>query len=94
MTDRETYTPGPAGGAQVRKGEENWTLVLVRELREVVAAVFTGVDHGIAAIGEPDDVAQALRVGRDTVGPEFGVDFSQAEDRRDGHDDNGPCVLR
>lgn len=32
MTDREQYTPGPASGAQVRKDEENWTLVLVREL--------------------------------------------------------------
>lgn len=27
------YTPGPAGGAQVRKGEDKWTLILVRELR-------------------------------------------------------------
>jgi len=38
VTDREQYTPGPASGAQVRKdrglkGEEKWTLILVRELR-------------------------------------------------------------
>src|SRR6516225_8326961 len=33
MTDREQYSPGPAGGAQIEKDEENWTLVLVRELR-------------------------------------------------------------
>jgi activator of Hsp90 ATPase-like protein len=33
MTDREQYTPGPATGAQVRKGGEKWTLILVRELR-------------------------------------------------------------
>jgi uncharacterized protein YndB with AHSA1/START domain len=33
MTGREQYTPGPASGAQVRKDGENWTLVLVRELR-------------------------------------------------------------
>jgi uncharacterized protein YndB with AHSA1/START domain len=33
MTDREEYTPGPASGAQVRKGGEKWTLILVRELR-------------------------------------------------------------
>jgi uncharacterized protein YndB with AHSA1/START domain len=33
MTDRAQYTPGPASGAQVRKGGENWTLILVRELR-------------------------------------------------------------
>ncbi len=33
MTDPEQYTPGPASGAQVRKGGEKWTLILVRELR-------------------------------------------------------------
>jgi uncharacterized protein YndB with AHSA1/START domain len=33
MTDREQYAPGPASGAQIEKDGENWTLVLVRELR-------------------------------------------------------------
>jgi hypothetical protein len=33
MTDREPYAPGPASGAQVRKGGEKWTLILVRQLR-------------------------------------------------------------
>jgi len=33
MSDRERYTPGPAYGAQVKKGGEKWTLILVRELR-------------------------------------------------------------
>src|SRR5947208_6373320 len=33
MLERERYTPGPACGAQVRKDEEKWTLILVRELR-------------------------------------------------------------
>jgi uncharacterized protein YndB with AHSA1/START domain len=33
MAAREQYSPGPASGAQVRKEGENWTLVLVRELR-------------------------------------------------------------
>lgn len=33
MIPREQYTPGPASGAQVRKDGENWTLILVRELR-------------------------------------------------------------
>src|SRR4051794_9912521 len=33
MTDREHYTPGPAGGAEVRKDGDKWTLVLVRQLR-------------------------------------------------------------
>ncbi len=33
MTHRESYAPGPAAGAEVRKDGDNWTLVLVRELR-------------------------------------------------------------
>jgi uncharacterized protein YndB with AHSA1/START domain len=33
MTDRDEYAPGPASGAKVRKDGENWTLILVRELR-------------------------------------------------------------
>jgi uncharacterized protein YndB with AHSA1/START domain len=33
MTSREQYTPSAAYGAQVRKNGENWTLILVRELR-------------------------------------------------------------
>jgi hypothetical protein len=33
MTVREEYAPGPASGAQVQKGGEKWTLILVRKLR-------------------------------------------------------------
>jgi uncharacterized protein YndB with AHSA1/START domain len=33
VADREQYRPGPAGGAQIRKDGEKWTLILVRELR-------------------------------------------------------------
>ena len=34
MIAREQYTPGPASGVEIRKAEgENWTLILVRELR-------------------------------------------------------------
>jgi len=34
MTARAEYTPGPASGAQMQKKEgQNWTLILVRELR-------------------------------------------------------------
>src|SRR6201996_3549332 len=33
MSEIVQYTPGPAGGAQVLKDGEKWTLVLVRELR-------------------------------------------------------------
>lgn len=33
MNERAQYSPGPASGAQVRKDGDNWTLILVRELR-------------------------------------------------------------
>ena len=33
MTEREQYMPGPASGAQVQKGGDKWTLILVRQLR-------------------------------------------------------------
>ncbi len=33
MADLEQYTPSPIRGAQVRKGDDKWTLILVRELR-------------------------------------------------------------
>jgi uncharacterized protein YndB with AHSA1/START domain len=33
MTTREQYTPGPANLARVHKDGENWTLILVRQLR-------------------------------------------------------------
>lgn len=39
MTDRE-YAPGPASGAQVRRDGEEWTLILVRELRHPAAKVW------------------------------------------------------
>lgn len=48
MSDREQYTPGSASGAQVRKDGENWTLVLVRELRhppEIVWQALTDPAH-------------------------------------------------
>jgi uncharacterized protein YndB with AHSA1/START domain len=33
MTDLDHYSPGPASGAEVRKGGDKWTLILVRDLR-------------------------------------------------------------
>jgi hypothetical protein len=33
MSNREKYEPGAATGAEVRKHGDNWTLILVRELR-------------------------------------------------------------
>jgi uncharacterized protein YndB with AHSA1/START domain len=43
MSDREQYTPGPAGGAQVEKGGDNWTLILVRELRHPPEKVWSAL---------------------------------------------------
>jgi activator of Hsp90 ATPase-like protein len=40
MADRAQYAPGPASGAQVRKGGEKWTLILVRELRHAPEKVW------------------------------------------------------
>jgi uncharacterized protein YndB with AHSA1/START domain len=37
---RENYKPGPAKGAEIRKDGENWTLILVRELRHPPAKVW------------------------------------------------------
>jgi uncharacterized protein YndB with AHSA1/START domain len=33
MSDRMQYSPGPASGAEVRKDGDQWTLILVRQLR-------------------------------------------------------------
>src|SRR5262249_22818106 len=48
MPGRSQYTPGPASGAQIRKdrgqnGEENWTLILVRELRHSPEKVWQAI---------------------------------------------------
>jgi uncharacterized protein YndB with AHSA1/START domain len=40
MTTREQYAPGPAAGAQIRKEGDQWTLILVRELRHAPAKVW------------------------------------------------------
>ena len=40
MSTREPYAPGAASGAQVRKEGEEWTLVLVRDLRQAPAMVW------------------------------------------------------
>ena len=48
MTTRESYVPGSAAGAEVRKDGEKWTLILVRELRhppERVWRALTGPAH-------------------------------------------------
>jgi uncharacterized protein YndB with AHSA1/START domain len=40
MSDREKYEPGPADRAWVKKDGEDWTLVLVRDLRHPPARVW------------------------------------------------------
>jgi uncharacterized protein YndB with AHSA1/START domain len=43
MTDRALYAPGPAHSAQIQKDGEQWTLVLVRELRHSPEKVWTAL---------------------------------------------------
>lgn len=43
MSDRTQYTPGPAQGARVQKDGDNWTLVLVRELRHPPEKVWQAI---------------------------------------------------
>jgi uncharacterized protein YndB with AHSA1/START domain len=45
MTDRDSYEPGPARGAQVRKDGEKWTLILVRELRHAPEKVWQALTN-------------------------------------------------
>ena len=40
MSSRESYKPGPAAGAEVRKDGEKWTLIVVRELHHPPALVW------------------------------------------------------
>ncbi len=40
MGSREQYAPGAASGAEIRKDGDNWTLVLVRDLRHPPARVW------------------------------------------------------
>jgi uncharacterized protein YndB with AHSA1/START domain len=43
MSSRDGYKPGAAAGAEVRKNGENWTLILVRELRHPPAKVWQAI---------------------------------------------------
>ena len=68
MADREQYTPGPAGGAQVRKDGDKWTLILVRELRHAPEKVWQALTDP-AHIGEwsPFEVDGSLATVGTTV---------------------------
>ncbi|MBI4906018.1 MAG: SRPBCC family protein [Acidobacteria bacterium] len=66
MTNRDQYTPGPAGGAQVRKDGEKWTLIVVRELRHPPAMVWQALtDPAQLSEWAPFDADRNL----DAVGP-------------------------
>lgn len=66
MSNRDTYMPGPAAGAEVRKDGEKWTLVLVRELRHSPEKVWTALtDPASLREWAPFDADRSLG----TVGP-------------------------
>src|SRR4029079_4178455 len=66
MSTRETYHPGPATGAEVKKAGDTWTLVLVRELRHPPATVWEALtDPAQLAEWAPCDADR----GRAGVGP-------------------------
>jgi uncharacterized protein YndB with AHSA1/START domain len=47
MSSRDSYMPGPAGGAEVRKDSEKWTLILMRELHCAPAKVWQALTDPI-----------------------------------------------
>jgi len=51
MTTRDQYTPGPASGATIEKDGEDWTLVIVRELRHAPEKVWR-------ALTDPAELSQ------------------------------------
>jgi uncharacterized protein YndB with AHSA1/START domain len=66
MSNRETYAPGPAAGAEVRKDGDTWTLVLVRELRHPPTMVWQALtDPAQLSQWAPFDADRSLA----TVGP-------------------------
>ena len=66
MSNRETYVPGPAAGAEVQKDGDKWTLVLVRDLRHPPATVWQALtDPAQLAEWAPFDADRSLA----TVGP-------------------------
>ena len=66
MTSRENYMPGPAAGADIEKDGDNWTLVLVRELRHAPAKVWQALtDPAHLAEWAPFDADRKM----DSVGP-------------------------
>jgi uncharacterized protein YndB with AHSA1/START domain len=68
MIDRDHYTPGSAGGAQVRKDGEKWTLILVRDLRHPREKVWRALtDPAHVREWAPFDVDGSLGTAGNTV---------------------------
>ena len=68
MIAREQYTPGPASVAKVRKEGENWTLILVRELRHSPEKVWQALtDPAQLREWAPFDADQSLATTGTTV---------------------------
>ena len=66
MRTRDSYVPGPASGADVRKDGDNWTLILVRDLRHPPAKVWQALtDPAHLSEWAPFDADRTLA----TVGP-------------------------
>ena len=61
MENREPYTPGAAGRAEVQKNGELWTLVLVRDLRHPPAKVWQALtDPALLREWAPFDAERSL----------------------------------
>ena len=61
MRNRESYEPGPASGATVRKQGDEWTLVLVRDLRHPPAKVWQALtDPAHLSAWAPFDADRSL----------------------------------
>lgn len=61
MKTRATYSPGPAAGAAIEKHDEEWTLVLVRDLRHPPALVWEALtDPAQLAEWAPFDADRSL----------------------------------
>lgn len=66
MSSRDTYQPGTAFGAEVRKDDKHWTLIVTRELRHAPAQVWE-------ALTDPEELREWAPYDVDrnigTVGP-------------------------
>jgi uncharacterized protein YndB with AHSA1/START domain len=64
MSNRASYTPGPATGAKVKKEGDNWTLILVRDLRHSPATVWQALtDPAQLREWSPFDADRTLAAG-------------------------------